>query len=113
MRFAISLVTLFALAGGAAAQVVAPPVPDRFKDTTPTVLDPGQTLEVHFEDASKPNQSVSVTANNLGDPDHPETIVIQLGPDGKGQADFDPPSDWDAVTLKHPTSQDHVVPIDN
>lgn len=112
MRFAMAIVTLFSLLGGLDAQVVVPPVPDRFKDTTPAVLEPGEQLHIRYSNPDMKNKTITVTIKDVGDEANSDSVTIHTDDQGKGEGTFNPPSGWEGVTLKHPTSQDHVVPID-
>lgn len=113
MRIFIAFLTFFALAAGINAQAPAPAptLPDRFHDTSPSVLAPGEPLTVRFTHTGMKGQSVTVEAREVGGAGV-ETITIPLDGTGKGSATFNPPTGWEGVDLRHSSSQDHVVPID-
>ncbi len=90
------------------AMVMNPP--QRFEGTESTISQ-GQTLTIHYENSALAGENVTVDVVSLQYPDQNTTVQITLDANGKGTADFTPPSSWEVLRLEHSTSRDYTVAI--
>lgn len=88
-----------------------PPPPDRFKGTWPDPVAIGGTLYIHFGDATKAGQTVSVNIVDTGI-GQLVTVEIVLDDTGNGEIAWPVPMDWGPfATLEGPNSTDHTIDV--
>lgn len=82
---------------------------NRFAGTA-VVAAAGSDLEIHFENASLANQTVTIAISNGESIE--DTVQIELDSSGKGATTWRiPESGWVTVILEHDTSDDHAIAV--